>query len=407
MPNYRYRARDKYGALFTGRLETSGRDAVAAQLDSLGYYPVSIKEERHSLNIDLSDLLSRFEPIKSEDMIIFSRQLSTLIGAGIPFLSSFDALMEQTSSRKLREVIGQVRRHVEGGSSFSDALSKYPAVFSSLYVSMVRAGEAGGVLDETLDRLAFWAEREAETRARIKAATRYPKIVIGTLAIAFAILVYFVIPKFAALYDSFHAKLPLPTRILIQMNYVIQHYGLFVLAALVLAVLGVKHYIRTDMGRRRWDGIKLKIPVFGTIFLKVALSRFARTFGMLTRSGLPLLQTLDIVAGTVGNVVLSRVVDNIRDAAREGRGVIQPMRISKIFPPLVLQMVAAGEETGRMEQMMAKVSEYYDRDVDYAIKNLSTTLEPVLLTIIGGAVLFLALAIFMPWWNLVNVAKGG
>jgi len=407
MPSFRYRARDKYGAVFSGRLETAGKEAVAAQLDTLGYYPVSIQEERYGFHLDFSALLNRFQPIRAEEMIIFTRQLSTLIGAGIPFLPCFDALAEQTSNRKLREIIVKIRREIEGGSSFSDALSKFPAVFSPLYVNMVRAGEAGGVLDEILERLALFAEHDAQTRARIKAATLYPKIVIGTIAIAFVFLVMVVIPKFAAAYNDYHATLPLPTRILIETAHISYRYGLLILGAAVGALFAFKRYIQSPHGRYRWDGFKLKVPIFGVIFSKIALSRFARVFGVLTRAGLPLLQTLDIVSGTVGNVVLSRVVDRIREAAREGRGIIEPMRMSKVFPPLVLQMVAVGEESGRMEQMMGKVSEYYDRDVDYAIRNLSTTLEPILLVIIGGAVLFLALAIFLPWWNLVNVAKGG
>ena len=340
-------------------------------------------------------------------MIVLSRQLATLISAGVPFLASFDALVEQTGNPKLREIILKVRRDVEGGSSFSDALSKYPLVFSPLYVSMVRAGEAGGVLDEILDRLASLAEHEAETRARIKSATRYPLIVVTTLIVAIAILVTWVIPKFAILYSNFKIVLPLPTRVLIGVNTIVHQFGLLILLVSVLLVFGMRRYIRTYKGRLFWDRFKLKLPVFGPIFLKVALSRFARVFGTLSRSGLPVLQTLEIVSNTVGNVVISRVVDNIRDAAREGRGVVQPMRVSGIFPATIIQMVAIGEETGRMDEMLGKVSEYYDRQVDYSIRNLSSSLEPVLLVVIGGVILFLALAVFMPWWNMISLFKGG
>lgn len=404
MPNFRYKARDKYGALFVGTFETNGKEAVAGHLDSLGYIPVSIEEETPS--VSLTELLSQFETITSGDLIIFSRQLATLIGAGIPFMASFNALEEQTENPKLKKVINQVRREVEGGSTFADALAKHLKVFSSLYVSMVKAGETGGVLDEILNRLATLAEHEAETRARIKAATRYPKIVLVALVVAFGILVSFVIPKFAALYANFNAKLPLPTRIMIGINTAVHRFGLVILAAIALAVFGFWKHINTPAGRLWWDGFKLKIPIFGPIFMKSALSRFARVFGTLTRSGLPVLQTLEIVSETVGNVVIARIVDNIRDSARQGRGIVQPMKVSKIFPPIVVQMVAVGEESGKMEEMLTKVSEYYDRDVDYAIKNLSSSLEPLLLVVIGGVILFLALAIFLPWWNLINVVKG-
>ncbi|MBI3595845.1 MAG: type II secretion system F family protein [Nitrospirae bacterium] len=405
MPVFQYRARDKYGSLSTGTIETSSRDAVASQLDHLGYHPVLIEEIRKELGA--AELFDRFTRISPENLIIFSRQLATLISAGLPFMTSFDALIEQTDNKRLKNVIVQVRKDVEGGSSFSDALAKHPTVFSNLYVSMIRAGETGGVLDEILQRLATLAEHEAETRARIKAATRYPKIVIGALVIAFVILLQFVVPRFAALYANFKAKLPLPTRILIGINNAVQSYWWLILAVIVLATFGIRAYIRTEAGRLWWDGMKIKLPVFGPIFLKTALSRFARIFGTLTRSGLSILQTLEIVSQTVGNTVISRVVDNIRDSARQGRGIVQPMQVSRIFPPVVVQMVSIGEQTGKMEEMLMKVSEYYDQEVEYSIRNLSTSLEPLLLAVIGGVVLFLALAIFMPWWNLINVFKGG
>ena len=405
MPFYRYKARDKYGALSVGTFESNGREAVAGHLDSLGYIPVLIEEENPGLTF--SQLFPQFEPITATDLIIFSRQLATLISAGIPFMASFTALEEQTENPKLKKTINQVRRDVEGGSTFADALAKHPKVFSAMYVSMVRAGETGGVLDEILNRLAMLAEHDAETRARIKAATRYPKIVVVALVVAFGILVSFVIPKFAAMYANFKVVLPLPTRMMIGLHQIVQQYGLLILAAAVAAFIGFKKYIDSPRGRLWWDGFKLKVPIFGPIFTKTALSRFARVFGTLTRSGLPVLQTLEIVSNTVGNVVIARVVDNVRDSARQGRGIVQPMKVSKVFPPIVIQMVAVGEESGKMEEMMMKVSEYYDRDVEYAIKNLSSSLEPVLLAVIGVAVLFLALAIFMPWWNLVNVFKGG
>src|SRR3989338_9036024 len=335
MPSYRYKARDKFGALFVGTFDSNGKEAVAGHLDGLGYIPVLIEEEKPG--ISLTQLLPGLGMVTSEDLIVFSRQLATLISAGIPFMASFIALEEQTENPKLKKVINAVRRDVEGGASFADALAKHPKVFSSLYTSMVKAGETGGVLDEILDRLALLAEHEAETRARIKTATRYPKIVMGALVVAFGILMTFVIPKFAALYANFKAALPLPTRIMIGINHVIHAYGLLILAAAISAFFGFRKFINTKDGRLWWDNFKLKLPIFGTIFTKTALSRFARVFGTLTRSGLPILQTLEIVSETVGNVVIARVVDNIRDSARQGRGIVQPMRVSKVFPPIVIQ----------------------------------------------------------------------
>ncbi len=405
MPNYKYRARDKSGTLFSGILDSNGHDEVATHLDSLGYFPISIQEAQ--AGFDFSDFKRRFQKIHPNEMISFTVQLATLVGAGVPILSSFDSLMEQTTNPKLKEVIRQIRKDVEGGSAFSEALQKHPDVFPSLFANLVRAGESGGVLDEILYRLATLGEYEEETRSRIKSATLYPQIVVGLLLVAFGVLVTFVLPKLTSFYDQFNAELPLPTRILIGLNDIVQNYGLLILTFGVGAIYGIKRYIKTNSGELFWDRLKLKMPVFGLIFLKVSLSRFARIYGTLNKSGLPVLQSLEIVATTVGNRVIENVVNTIREGAREGRGLVEPMKMSRVFPPSIIQMVSIGEQTGQMDEMMDKVSDYYDRDVDYAIRNLSKSIEPILLVVIGAAILFLALAIFMPWWNMASAFKGG
>ncbi len=392
----------------TGILESSGREAAALQLDQLGYLPIRIDE---ATGWDWRTSLKSFEEfttrVSAEDLIILTRQMATLITAGLSFVSAFDALIEQTVNPKLKSILIKVRQDVEGGMAFSDAVAKHPEVFDHLYVSMIRAGEAAGVLDEMLDRLAYLAEHDAETRARIKAATRYPKIVLVALVVAFGILVTFVIPRFTVLYDHFNATLPLPTRMMIGLNTVVHSYGIALFAMLVAIAFGVRAYLKTPGGRAWWDALKLRLPIFGPLLLKSALSRFARVFGTLNRCGLPALEALEIVSKTVGNVALSRAIDTIGEGARQGRGLVQPMKASKLFPAGVVQMVSIGEETGQLEPMLMKVSEYYDREVDFAIKNLSSSIEPLLLVVIGGAVLCLALAIFLPWWNLIHVVKGG
>lgn len=392
----------------TGVLDSSGRDAVALHLGQLGYLPIRIQE---ATGTDWRESLKALEEsltqITAQDKIIVTRQMATLIDAGLSFVAVFDALIEQTSNQRLKGILTQVRRDVEGGMRFSDSLAKHPAAFDMLYVSMVRAGEEAGALDEMLNRLAALAEHDAEVRARIKSATRYPKIVIGALVIAFAVIAGFVMPRFAALYSQFNATLPLPTRIMIGISNAVQSYGLLILAAIIAAAVGAVYYVRSETGRPVWDAFKLKLPVFGPIFLKSALSKFARVFGTLNRCGLPALQALEIVAKTVNNVAVARAIDIVQEGARQGKGLVQPMKTAKLFPSGVLQMVAIGEETGRMEPMLMKVSEYYDREVDYALRTLGTSIEPILLSVIGGVVLFLALAIMMPWWNLINVYRGG
>lgn len=404
MPLFHYKARDKFGALFEGTIETVNRELVAAQLDGLGYIPVSITEEREG--IFSPEFLQQFTRITPQDQIIFSRQLATLISAGLPFIASFETLIEQTENPRLKKVIAKVKQDVEGGSTIADALERHPKVFSSLYVNMIRAGEAGGVLDEILNRLAYLAEHEAETRARVKAATRYPIIVIAATAIAFVVLMTFVVPRFVEIYANFKGTLPMPTRVLIWLNKFIKGYWYLIIGAIAGLIFGMRWYINTEAGRLQWDNIKIKLPIFGPIFLKLAMSRFSRIFATLNRSGLPILQTLDIVSATIGNKVISRVIDNVRDSARGGKGLVQPMRVSKVFPPIVTRMMAVGEETGNMDDMLVKISDYYDTEVEYAIKNLSTLIEPILIVIIGGMVLFLALGIFLPMWNMISLMKG-
>lgn len=404
MSQYYYKARDKEGKLLTGTMEAGKKEAVADRLSGMGYIPVFI-DEREVKEFLQFDFLARFRKIPSQDLIIFSRQLATLVSAGIPFIQSLTTMEKQTENPRLREIIAVIRRDLEGGSAFSEALAKHPAAFSKLYVSMIRAGETAGILDEILNRLALLAEHEAETRARVKAAVRYPLIVVVAICAAFAFLVSFVIPKFAAIFERFKTELPFPTRVLIAINHSVQHYWYLMLLGAALLVWGVIWYLGTPQGRWQWDRLKLKLPVFGLLFQKVALSRFARVFSAMQKSGLSMMLTLEIAAETVGNVVISRVVEEMRDSLREGKGLIEPMEASGLFPPLVIQMISVGEETGNIDTMLNKVSDYYDTDVEYTLRNLSSLIEPVLLLFVGGMVLFLALGIFLPMWNMLNLFK--
>jgi type II secretory pathway component PulF len=408
MPIFEYKARDRGGRLLSGVFESNSRDAVADQLEAQGCWPVSIAEKQDALlSSDLSALLARFQTVTDNDRLFFTRQLHSLLSAGVPFSGSFHALISQTENAKLKVLLEQVRRDVEGGMSFSQALERHSDVFDRLYISMIGAGEQAGVLDVILDRLVQLGEHEKETNDRIKTATRYPKIVISGMVAAFVILMIFVVPVFSKMYGNFKVELPLPTRIMIGMNYVFLHYWWLVLSGVAGGWYVSKRVLATPIGRERWDGWKLKIPLFGPIFLKSALSRFALIFAILSRSGLPVLQILDVVSKTVGNTVLSKLIVGISDAVKEGANLSNPMKEAKLFPPVVLQMVAVGEETGQLDKMLMNVSQYYDREVDYSLKTLSSALEPVLLLVIGGMVLLIALAIFMPMWDMMRVFKGG
>ncbi|NQT55930.1 MAG: type II secretion system F family protein, partial [Desulfobacteraceae bacterium] len=398
MPIYKYKARDKFGKAVTGVMEALDSEMAASQVDDLGYIPVSIQEKKKDV-ISL-DFLQRYIKVSVEDLILFSRQLSTLFSAGIPLLSGLNTLAEQTENKRMKETINTVRNDVEGGSSLSDALRKHPRVFSALYVGMIQAGETAGTLDEILDRLATITEHEKDTRARIKEATRYPKMVITAISAAFIVLVTFVIPKFATMFNKLGGTLPLPTRVMININHIIHHYWYLMVVVTAAIVLGFRWYTNTRSGRLKWDGLKLRIPVFGPLFLKIAMSRFTHILGMLMRSGVPILDILEITSATVDNTVIIQEIHKLRESVMEGSGLSQPLKKSGIFTPTVTQMISVGEQSGKLDEMMDKVSKYYDLEVEYTIKNLSTLIEPVLIVVIGGMVLFLALAIFLPMWDM-------
>jgi type II secretory pathway component PulF len=405
MPAFRYKARDQAGSLKTGILQTNGREAAILQLDGMGFIPILVEEERE--RFDWQELLDRFRPIKSDDLIVLSRQLATLVNAGIPLLRGIDALAMQTEHPRLQRVLASIRRDLEAGTSLAEAFARHPDVFDGLYVSLVRAGEAAGVLDQMLERLAILAEHDADVKSKVKSATRYPKIVVVAVLVACVVMFSFVLPKFMMMFATLKMELPLPTRILIGANNLFQQYWWLGAAIGVGTVVAVKRYLRTPVGALWWDTVKLKLPVFGAIFLKSALSRFSRVFGTLVRSGLPILETLGIVGSTVGNRRIAQVVTEIRSRVQSGQGIAETMKETKLFPPVLLQLISTGEESGKLEELLIKVSQYYDRDVDFLVRRLSASLEPLLLLVVGGIVLFLALAIFMPWWNMVGAIRGG
>lgn len=375
------------------------------RLYQLGYLPITIEEEGSAVSPVMSDIWKRFKKVKLKDIIFFSQQLSTLYKAGLPLLTGLGSLIEQTENKKLKPVLETIGRLIEGGSTLYEAISKYPDVFPPVYVSMVRAGETSGTLSESLDRFVALADRELRTRQRVKEATRYPKIVIFSVIIAFAVLITFVIPRFAQIFTRFNTPLPLPTRIMIGINDLFHTYWYLVLCVLVGIPILFKRYIRTEQGRYFWDKVKTRIPMFGPLLLKIALSRFAYTFVMLNRSGIPILQTIEITSTTIDNVVFSQSIEKIGRNVREGRSLTDAMKESGRFTPLVIQMVAIGESSGTLDEMLMRVTEHYDIEVDNAVKELSTYIEPILTLFLGIVVLFLALAVFLPWWNMATLFK--
>ncbi len=403
MPVFRYKAMNQAGALVQDELEAPNPGAVAEKLESLGYTPLKISRKKvGGGNIRLFQSKPK---VKDNEIIVFTRQLVTLLKAGVPLLSALEALAEQTDSEQMRDVIGKIYVDIESGISLSEALAKHPSVFEEMYVNSIRAGEMGGALDQVLLRLANLIEYDRETRARIKSAMRYPIIVVVSLVVAVITLMMLVVPKFIDMFTKLGVELPLPTRILIAVYEAMSHYWYLGIAGVVLAIAGFKLWVKTPSGRLIWDGFKLKLPVFGPLLMKSYMSRFTRMFETLNRSGLPILQTLEIVGKTVGNAVIRREIEKASMGIRRGDGIASPLKQSKLFPPMVVRMIAIGEQSGSLDEMLKNVSEHYDMEVDYAVKNLTSLIEPMLTVGLGLIVLFLALAIFLPMWDMTKIAQ--
>jgi type II secretory pathway component PulF len=405
MPIFKYRVRDRSGKAMSGTIDAPTIEMAGNRLYQTGYFPIAIEEKLASTSFNLADLWKRFQKVKLEELIVFSQQFSTLYKAGLPLLPGLRSLRDQTLNQRFKEILEEIGLQIEGGNTLFEAMSKHPDVFPVVYVNMIRAGETSGRLGESLDRFVTLADRELKTRQRVKETTRYPKIVIFSVIIAFFVLLAFVIPRFAQVFAQFNTPLPLPTRMMIGINNLFQNYWYLVLPAFVLIPILLIRYTRTENGRAFWDRLKIRIPGFGRLFLIAALSRFAHTFVMLNKSGIPILQTLEITSTTINNVILSQSIEEISQRVREGGSLADAMKESGKFTPLVIQMVAVGESSGTLDEMLVRITEYYDIELENAIKKMTTYIEPVLTLFLGVVVLLLALAVFLPWWNMAQLFK--
>src|SRR5438093_13279311 len=404
MAAFRYRARSLSGEAQTGLLEAPDLDQAVERIHSMGLVPVRL-EAYGAPRTRARTLPFLDRKVTPRDLILFTRQLETMLDSGLPILSSLESLHSQTTHPKLKQAIARVRADGEQGSTLTEALRRQPDCFPRIYVNLVFAGEEGGLLAQMLDRVATLLEYEAETDQRIRSATFYPTLIRTELGLAFLVLIKFVLPRFASLFRNFNTALPLPTRVLIGLSDFFEHqwipFVFFIVCAAAIAVV----WSRTERGRTTIDRIIVTAPIFGPIFLMTIMSRFSRVLSALLASGIPIVRALDIVRGVLGNKVVEVEIDRMRDGVVAGQGLAEWLRGSPIIPPLVVEMVAVGEEAGASADMLLRVSRYYDQDVDYAVKNLSTAIEPVLLIILGAAVLFTALAVFLPLWNLMNVFR--
>ena len=405
MPVFAYRGRGARGELVTGTLEAADQGAVADQLLNTGVTPVDIRAAPARNDARAGGLLAKLAPARVSllDLMLFSRQMHTLLKSGVPMLRALAGVHESAINPTLREVVADLRVSLDAGRELSTAMRRHPDVFSAFYVSLVRVGETTGQLDEAFDRLFGYLEFEREVRERIKTALRYPTIVIVVIAAAVAIVNFAVIPAFAKIFEASKVELPLLTRFLIgSSNFFLAYWPLLV-GALVLGVVGFLAYTGSEQGRYHWDRVKLRIPIAGSIILKATLARFARAFAIASRAGVPIVQALSVVASVVDNAFLSRRIEQMREGVERGESVLRTAVTTGVFTPVVLQMIAVGEETGELDELLGEVADMYEREVDHEIKNLSTNIEPIITIALGVLVLVLALGVFLPIWEMGKV----
>ncbi|KYL33250.1 MSHA biogenesis protein MshG [Pseudoalteromonas agarivorans] len=405
MQLYSYKAKDAKGALVKGRVEANNEAGVADSLLKRQYIPISISLVETKNNIKLFDNLFS-EKITLDDMIMFSRQMYSLLKAGIPIIRAMIGLADTTQNKEFKSVLLEVTRQLEQGRELSSALAIHNKVFSRLTISMVKVGEGSGRLEDAFYQLAIYFEKEQETRKRIKAAMRYPTFVIFALLVAMIILNIFVIPTFASMFEKFDAELPLMTQILIGTSNFFVNYWWLLALMLVGGVVAWRRYLNTSAGRFKWDHHKLKIPFVGDILKRTLLGRYSQSLAMVLRSGVPMTTGLSLTAHAVDNSYMEKAIITMRQDIEKGDSLLRASRSSELFSQLVLQMVAVGEETGRVDELLQEAADFYEREVDYDLRSLTAKIEPILTVFVAIMVLILALGIFMPMWNMMSAIKG-
>jgi type IV pilus assembly protein PilC len=399
---YDYKVRDPGGRLITGQLIGDNESLVVRKLREMGMTPVEVKKHKDGMQMEINLRPGR---VKLKELSVFCRQFATMVNSGLPILRSLAILSDQTDSKELEKILTSVRLEVEHGASLSGAMAKHPKAFDDLFISMIKAGETGGVLDTVLLQLADMIENEVELRRKIKSAMTYPIAVVCLVVLIMGAMLLFVVPQFQTIYASLGSQLPLPTRVLLGMSNTVRADWWLVILVCVGATFGFRRFKKTPQGRLQIDRIKLKAPVFGALFHKVALARMASTFGMLLQAGVPILQALEIVKDTVNNKVMAAALEDVKTSVREGESISGPLAKHGVFPPMVVQMIAVGEETGAVDTMLEKVSTFYTSEVEAAVDALTSLIEPLLIAVIGGAVGAAVIALYMPMFNIINIVK--
>lgn len=404
MPNFKYTAKDSSGNTANGVFEAADYAAAVDTLRKKGLIIVSVREAAGRSKSHAALFSSK--KVKIDDLVVFSRQLATMVDAGIPLVGALDILGDQIENKAFGEVILKIRNDVETGSSLSDAMAKHKKVFSTLFVNMVKAGESSGMLDEILDRLALYLEKTSGLQKKIRSALIYPAVVSG-MAIGITLLLLLkVIPIFKNIFSGFGAALPTPTMVLIKISDILQQYFIVVFVAVIIISFLFVKYIKTDKGRLRYDSLLLKMPIFGILFTKVAISKFTRTLSTLIKSGVPILNSLEIVGKTAGNKAVEVAVETVRANVREGESIADPLARSKIFPPMVVRMVSVGEQSGELEKMLSKIADFYDEQVDTTVSGLTSLIEPLIIAFLGIVIGTIVICMFLPIFKITSVMGG-
>ncbi len=403
MQTFKYVAKDQNAHTVTGKISADNQAIVVEELRKRKLTIISIVQVKEAAAGPTVSFGSK--RIKGEDVVVFARQLATMVDAGIPILQCLEALQEQMSAPQFQSVIGAVKEDIQLGNSLSAAFAKHPKVFDKLFVNMVKVGETGGVLSQVLDRISNYMEKTIKLKNKVQSAMIYPSVVVSMAVIITIVLLVKVVPTFASIYESFDQELPMMTQVLIGVSNALKHYLLYIIAALVVMGIGINRLGRTEKGSMAIDRFKLKMPIFGELIRKVAISRFARTLSTLTQSGVPILESLDIVGKTCGNKVIEQVVESVKNNVREGESLAAPLTKSGVFPPMVTRMISVGEKSGQMEKMLTKVAEFYDDQVDAAVAGLTSIIEPLIIGFLGIVVGFIVIALFMPILNITSILK--
>lgn len=402
MATFSYRARNNTGQLVSGAMEGESSEAIVDRLREMKYFIISIERKRQKV---LSTELTFFKTIKVRDLAVFYRQFATMVSAGLPLVSCLEILSKQTENKLLAKKVENIKKSVERGSTLADAFGNHQDTFSRLYINMIKAGELGGVLDEILNRMATLMEKEYDLRQKIKSAMTYPIFIFGAALVMAVFVLIFILPQFVGVFEQFGGELPFLTKILVWITVTFNRYWYIFFAGFALLIIAFIAYSRTKQGHKNIDYLKLKIPVFGNLFRKTSINRFTRTLGTLIRSGVPIIESLKVSAESVGNDIIAEAVMQSADRIKEGQSISMPLEESRVFPPMVTQMILVGEESGELETMLLNVSTFYDQEVERAVEQLTSIIEPILMVVVAGLVGTMVIAMYLPIFSMVNLVQ--